>query len=152
MSSFTRIDDHFFIGPQPTEQDLQAAKQQGIKTVIDFRLPSETATSNAALTSNQGLAYVSIPVNKQALSADQIGDLDRAIGDHAGPFLLHCATGARAALLLSLRKARHAGLSAEETFAEAKRLGFDLTTSPEFSNFLRQTVDQIGDSNHKRPG
>ena len=36
MSSFKRIDDEFFIGPHPTEQDLSEAKQQGIKTVIDF--------------------------------------------------------------------------------------------------------------------
>ena len=50
MSSFKRIDAEFFIGPQPTEQDLHEARQQGIKTVIDFRLPSGTATSNAVLT------------------------------------------------------------------------------------------------------
>ena len=141
MSSFQRIDDEFFIGPQPTEQDLQAAKQQGIKTVIDFRLSSETATSNAALTRSQGLAYVNIPVNKTALSADQIGELDGAIKDHAGPFLLHCATGARAALLLSLRKAQQNGWASEQTFAEAKRLGFDLKTSAEFSAFVVQRLD-----------
>jgi protein tyrosine phosphatase (PTP) superfamily phosphohydrolase (DUF442 family) len=35
MNSFKRIDDEFFIGTQPSEQDLQAAQQQGIKTVID---------------------------------------------------------------------------------------------------------------------
>jgi len=57
MSSFKRIDDEFFIGAQPTEQDLHEAKQQGIKT----------AMSNAVLTKNQGLAYVNIPVNKVAL-------------------------------------------------------------------------------------
>lgn len=29
MRSCQRIDDHFFIGPQPTAHDLQAVKQQG---------------------------------------------------------------------------------------------------------------------------
>ncbi len=140
MSSFKRIDDEFFIGAQPSEQDLQAAKQRGIKTVIDFRLPSETPTSNAGLTTSQGLAYVNIPVNKLALSSDQIGDLDRALKDHAGPFLLHCATGARAALLLSLSKAKQHGWTSEQTFSEAKRLGFDLKASAEFSGFVTQTV------------
>ncbi|GAA4011913.1 beta-lactamase hydrolase domain-containing protein [Actimicrobium antarcticum] len=140
MSSFKRIDDEFFIGPQPTDEDLAAAKQRGIKTVIDFRLPHEMATSNAALTASQGLAYVNIPTNKAALSTDQIDDLDRAIKDHAGPFLLHCATGARAALLLSLRKAKQHGWATEQTFCEAKRLGFDLKTSAEFSDFITKTV------------
>lgn len=140
MSSFKRIDDEFFIGPQPTEQDLHEARQQGIKTVIDFRLPSETATSNAVLTKNQGLAYVNIPVNKVALSADQIGELDREIKSHEGPFLLHCATGARAALLLSLRKAKQLGWTPEQTFVEAKKLGFDLKSSAEFSGFVVQAL------------
>ena len=44
MSQFKRVEDGIFIGPQPTEQDIQEARQQGIRTVIDFRLPSETAT------------------------------------------------------------------------------------------------------------
>jgi uncharacterized protein (TIGR01244 family) len=140
MSSFKCIDDEFFIGSQPTVDDLQEAKRQGIKTVIDFRLPSETATSNEALTTSQGLAYVNIPVNKVALSAAQIGELDRAIKAHAGPFLLHCATGARAALLASLGKAKQYGWTPEQTFSEAKRLGFDLKTSAEFSTFVTQTV------------
>ncbi len=141
MSSFKRLDDEFFIGPQPTEQDLQDAKKQGIKTVIDFRMPSETATSNAELTKRQGLTYVNIPVNKAALSTDQIGALDGAMKDNAGPFLLHCATGARAAPLLSLSKAKQLGWSPEQTFSEATRMGFDLKTSAEFSGFVVQTLD-----------
>lgn len=140
MNSFKRIDDEFFIGPQPTKQDLQAAKQQGIKTVIDFRLPSETATSNAALITSEGLAYVNIPVNKVALSVDQVGDLERALQDHVGPFLLHCATGARAALLLTVSRAKQLGWTSERTFSEAKQLGFDLKTSAEFSDFVVQTL------------
>jgi uncharacterized protein (TIGR01244 family) len=140
MSSFKRIDNEFFIGPQPSEQDLQAAKQQGIKTVLDFRLPSETTTSNADVTTRHGIAYVNIPVNKQALSAGHIADFDRAIREHSGPFLLHCATGARAALLLSLSKAKQHDWSAEQTFSEAKRLGFDLESSTEFGGFVRQTI------------
>ena len=32
MSLFKRIDEKFFIGAQPTEQDLHEAKQQGVKT------------------------------------------------------------------------------------------------------------------------
>jgi uncharacterized protein (TIGR01244 family) len=140
MSSFKRIDDGFFIGPQPTIQDLEEAKLEGIKTVVDFRLPSEMTTSNAALTTSRGLAYVNIPVNKAALSVDRIDDLDRAVDEQDGPFLLHCATGARAALLLSLSKSKKWGWTTEQTFLEAKRLGFDLKSTPEFVAFVTKTV------------
>jgi hypothetical protein len=41
MAQFKQIGDDFFIGHQPAEQDLQEARQHGIKSVIDFRLPAE---------------------------------------------------------------------------------------------------------------
>ncbi len=141
MSNFKKIDDDIFIGPQPTAQDLQEAKQQGIKTVIDFRMQAETATSNEMLTKIAGLGYASIPVNKADLSSAQIGQLERVVNSQEGPFLLHCATGARAALLFSLNQARQHGWSAEQLFKEAEKIGFDLKTSPEFSNFVTKTLE-----------
>ena len=66
MSHFERVEDGIFIAPQPTGQDLQDARRQGIRAVIDFQLPSETATSNETLTKSQGLAYVNIPADKAA--------------------------------------------------------------------------------------
>jgi len=140
MSQFKPVEDSIFIGPQPTERDLDDAKQQGIKTVVDFRMPTETMTSNEILTRGHGLDYVNIPVNKAGLSANQIGDLDAVMKRKEGPFLLHCATGARAALLLSLSRARQNDWTTEQAFAEAKRMGFDLKTSPEFSNFVTQAI------------
>lgn len=141
MSNFRKIDDDIFIGPQPTAQDLQEAKQQGVKTVIDFRMPAETTASNELLTKNAGLGYTNIPVNKADLSSAQIGQLAQVMNSREGPFLLHCATGARAALLLLLNQARQHGWSAEQLFQEAEKIGFDLKTSPEFSKFVTNTIE-----------
>lgn len=140
MSSFRLVEDGIFIGPQPTPQDLEDARLQGVKTVIDFRLPSETATSNETLVRSHELEYESIPVNKALLSVNQIGDLDAAMQSKPGPFLLYCATGLRAALLLALSKAKKNGWSAEQTFAHAQAMGFDLRTSPAYSSFVNQAI------------
>ena len=142
MSSFRLVDDGVFIGPQPTPQDLEDARRQGVKTVIDFRLPSETSTSNETLVRSQGLDYENIPVDKAMLSANRIGDLDAAMQSKPGPFLLHCATGLRAALLLALSKAQKNGGTAEQTFAHAQAMGFDLRTSPAYAGFVTQTLDE----------
>ena len=109
MTNFKPIGEGFFIGPQPTADDLFEAKQQGIRTVIDFRLPSETPTSNASLVRESGLNYVNIPVDETALAEHQIGELSTALKKNAAPFLLHCATGARAPILLTLVRARQNG-------------------------------------------
>jgi uncharacterized protein (TIGR01244 family) len=140
MMKYKQIGDGLFIGPQPTEQDLREAKQQGVHTVIDFRMPEETATPNADLVTRNGLNYVNVPVNKDTLSEQQIGDLDEAMKGNDGPYLLHCATGARAAMLLALSGARQNGWTAERTFQEAESMGFNLQSSPGFSAFVKQAT------------
>ena len=140
MDQFKLLENGMLIGPQPTEGDLRQAKQEGIKTVIDFRLPSEIPTPNAELVARSGLDYVNIPVNKASLSADQVDALDRAMQDKDGPFLLHCASGVRAATLLVLSQARQNGWTAQRAFQEARAVGFDLENAPEFANFIKATA------------
>ena len=140
MNAFKKIEEGYFIGPQPTEQDLQEARQQGIKTVIDFRTPSETEVPNEDLVKNNGLNYVNVPVDKASPAAQQIEALDKALQQNDGPFLLHCATGTRAAMLLALTRAKRHGWSTMRTFDEAKSMGYDLENSPVFAAFVtRQT-------------
>ena len=138
MGNFKRIDDGIFIGSQPAQQDLHDAKQLGIQTVIDLRMPGESSTSNEETTSSNGLGYVNIPVNKTALAARQIDELERAIARTPGPHLLHCATGARAALLLVLNRAREQKWTAVQTFKEAQSIGFNLEDSDNFAGFVRE--------------
>lgn len=137
MHKFRQIEEGMLLGPQPTEEDMQQARQSGIRTVIDFRMPGETPGSNAELAARSGLDYANIPVNRQSLSEDQIYELDRAIQEKAGPFLIHCASGARAAMLLALRKAKKNHWTAARTFEEARAMGFDIEDSPEFSAFVK---------------
>ena len=142
MANFRRIDDGIFIGSQPVQQDLKEAKQLGIQTVIDLRMPGESHTSNEKTTTSNGLAYVNIPVNKTALAARQIDELERVMARTPGPHLLHCATGARAALLFMLSHARQKKWTAEQTFNEARNIGFNLKDSDNFAAFIREITAQ----------
>lgn len=138
MASFKQIDSQIFIGSQPAQQDLTEAKTLGIRTVIDLRLPGESHTSNEEMTNDNNLGYVNIPVNKTALSARLIDELERAMVGTPGPHLLHCATGARAALLLLLSQARQKKWTAQKTFAEARGIGFNLEESDNFADFVKE--------------
>ena len=138
MPNFKPVNDGIFIGSQPAEQDLREAKQLGIQTVIDLRMPGESNTSNEETTSANGLGYVNIPVNKTALVARQIDELERAMASTPGPHLLHCATGARAALLLMLSHAKQEKWTAEQTFNAARSIGFNLEESDNFAAFIRE--------------
>ena len=137
MAQYRQIDDNFVLGPQPTKGDLEEARQQGIKTVIDLRPPTETASPNAEPVREAGLDYVNIPVNRAALSTGQVDELEAALAQHPGPYLVHCATGARAALMLVLVRARQQGWTAQRAFDEAEAMGFNLRNSEEFASFVR---------------
>ena len=137
MANFKDIGNGIFIGPQPTPQDLMEAKQHGVKTVIDMRMPGESSTSNKEMTEASGLGYLNIPVDKTALAERQIDALTDALKTVPGPCLLHCATGARAALLLMLGRAKQYGWTSDHVFAEAKAIGFDLQESKLFAGFVR---------------
>lgn len=141
MNHFKKLENGMLIGPQPTDADLQQAKQRGIKTIIDFRLPSETPTPNAELAVRNGLAYVNIPVNKADLSKGQITELINALKVNEGTFLLHCATGARAAMLLVLSIAKQNHWSVERAFEDARNMGYDLEKAAEFAAFIRSAID-----------
>lgn len=140
MTQYKKISDDMYIGPQPTELDLQEAKRQGIRTVIDFRPPTETSSPNIEMASRVGLDYVNVPVSKTALSTECISDFNQAIKQKEGPYLLHCASGMRAAMLLALSRAKEHGWTAERTFEEVESMGFSLRSSPEFANFVMQTT------------
>ena len=140
MATYRKFEEGLFIGPQPSAEDLAEAKQQGIGTVNDMRLPSETATDSARLVKDSGLAYVNIPVDKAALNEHQIDQLDESLRANQGSYLLHCASGARAAMLLSLSRAKQHGWTAERTFQEAGAMGFDLRNSAEMAAFVRQVT------------
>ena len=140
MDQFKLVENGMLIGPQPTADNLRQARVEGIKTVIDLRMPSETSTPNAELVASSGLDYVNIPVNKAALSADQVDEFERVMRQMDGPFLIHCATGARAAVMLVLSQARQNRWTAQRTFQEARAIGFDLENSQEFADFIRSTT------------
>ena len=140
MDQFKLLENGMLIGPQPNADNLRQARVEGIKTVIDLRMPNETSTPNAELVASSGLDYLNIPVNKAALSADQVDEFERVMRQMDGPFLIHCATGARAAVMLVLSQARQNRWTAQRTFQEARAIGFDLENSQEFADFIRSTT------------
>lgn len=140
MAQYKQAGGDYLIGPQPTQSDLQEASRNGVRTVIDFRLPKETEHLNSELARDAGLAYVNLPVDRDDLTRENIRQLELALDRHSGPYLLHCATGTRAALMLVLVRARQHGWSAQRVFDEAEAMGFALRSSELFAAFVRENT------------
>lgn len=140
MQDFVRVNDRIILGRQPTADELAGWREAGLKTVIDFRHASETATSNAALAAAAGLDYVNIPIKANTIDPQDVAALERALAGKEPPFLLHCAAGPRAAGLYFLSQARREGWSADEALAASARAGFDLAGMPWLRAFIQDQL------------
>ena len=142
MQKFMQMGEGVFIGGQPDKEDLLELAQQGVKTVIDFREPSETENSNATMAREAHLDYVNIPVNKMTLSDADVTKFRAALDEKQGPFLLHCGTGARAGAMLLMKTAVDNGWSAQQAFETAANMGFDCNAHPEIKAFFTGYIER----------
>lgn len=140
MTKFPELFPGIRLGPQPVAEDLAELKDLGVETVIDFRIPSETPSSNAELAERYGVAYINIPVSRDNPDPDAVEQLDQALKNQPGPYLLHCGSGIRAVTIYLLREAKRNGWSSERVENEAKERGFDLSGAPAL---LRLTRDYL---------
>lgn len=94
-------DGALFIAAQPTEDDLDAWKAQGVTTVVNLRSQAETAElsfDSAAEMAERGFAYSEIPMGgADGVSPDIVDQLAAILENAEGPVVLHCRTGSRAA-------------------------------------------------------
>jgi uncharacterized protein (TIGR01244 family) len=111
-------------GGRPRPEHLQAAKAQGVRTVINLCPPAEAGDyDEPALVADLGMAYVNIPVSGAAdLTVAKAQQLAAALQD-AGPVLLHCQSGNRVGALMAVKARFVDGLSPEASLAAGRAAG-----------------------------
>lgn len=108
-------------GGQPTAEQLAAARDLGVTTVINLRTDTEPGTK-AADSEALGLAYVSLPIRgPEDFTAENAELLADALAEAEGDVLLHCGSGNRVGALVALKAFHVDGSSA----GEALELGLD---------------------------
>ena len=82
---------------QPTAEQFAAARDAGVKVVIDLRDPMEPRPfDEAAPLTALGISYINVPVVSGALSDQVMEKVLAAVRAHANePTILHCASANR---------------------------------------------------------
>jgi len=93
IKNFGQMDDRFFRGSRPDNNDYPALAALGVKTIID--LTDNSMSYEKPAVEAAGLRYVNIPmVDKSYPSMDQINQFLKLVDDPAtGKFFVHCAGG-----------------------------------------------------------
>jgi protein tyrosine/serine phosphatase len=93
IKNFGQMDDRFYRGARPKEDDYKALAELGVKTIIDLTDNSREYEQPAVEAA--GLRYVNIPmVDKSYPSIAQVNEFLKVVDDpETGKFFVHCAGG-----------------------------------------------------------
>jgi protein tyrosine/serine phosphatase len=125
IKNFGQIDEHFYRGARPSENDLKALAAMGIKTVIDLTDNSREVEQPAAEAA--GLRYINIPMkDKSYPDMAQIEEFLKVANDpETGKFFVHCAGGRhRTGVVGAVYRFNKYGWNLDQVMTEMYRFDF----------------------------
>jgi len=93
IKNFGQMDERFYRGAQPNEEDYKDLAALGIKTIVDLR--DDPTSYEKRDVEARGMRYVNIPMSDSSYpKEDQILTFLKVVNDPAtGKFFVHCAGG-----------------------------------------------------------
>jgi protein tyrosine/serine phosphatase len=126
IKNFGQMDERFYRGARPKEEDLKALAALGIKTIIDLTDNSREYEQPAVEAA--GLRYINIPmVDKSFPRIEQINEFMKLVNDPAtGKFFVHCAGGRhRTGVVGAVYRFQRDGWNYDQALAEMNQYEFD---------------------------
>ena len=125
IRNFGQMDQRFYRGAQPTEQDYKDLKGLGIKTVIDLRSDAESYEKRDVET--LGMRYINIPMSDSDYpKTEQVNQFLKLVDDPStGKFFVHCAGGRhRTGVMGAVYRFNHYHWNFDQVYAEMKDYDF----------------------------
>ena len=125
IKNFGQMDERFFRGGQPKEDEYGELAALGIKTVIDLREDTEEYSKEKAEAA--GLHYVNIPmIAKKYPESSQVEQFIKLVDDPStGKFYVHCAGGRhRTGAMGAVYRFNHYNWNFDQVYAEMKKFDF----------------------------
>ena len=125
IKNFGQMDERFFRGAQPKEDEYGELAALGIKTVIDLREDTEPYSKSQAEAA--GLRYVNIPmIAKKYPVSSQVEQFMKLVDDPStGKFFVHCAGGRhRTGAMGAVYRFNHYTWNFEQVYSEMKKYDF----------------------------
>lgn len=131
--------ENWLFASQPSEKDLAAAKEAGVKRVITLRNPAEIKWDEAQVVRELEMEFSQLPVEfPDGLTSDKLDQVCIALEDAEGkPALLHCGSAIRVGAVWMAYRATRQGVALEQAQAEAEAIGLK---SPEAIDAVKAYV------------
>ena len=125
IKNFGQMDEHFYRGAQPSEEEYKELADIGVKTVIDLRDDPMPYASKAAEAVH--MVYVNIPMSDK--DYPQNDSIDKFVGiskdEKSWPFYVHCAGGRhRTGVMGAMYRFSHDEWTYDRVYEEMKNYDF----------------------------
>ena len=127
ITNFRKINEWFYRGGQPREDEYGQLVDLGVKTVICLRWNKKIIRREQEIVNEHDLEFVSIPLNYwRPPSQNEIEKFFSVLEDSSRrPVYLHCKHGSdRTGMLTAFYRIRLDGWSFEKAYEEMKNSGF----------------------------
>ena len=125
IENFGKVDDHFFRGAQPSQEEYKQLAALGIKTVIDLRNDAKEYAKVSAESS--GLHYINFPMSDKKYPQTDTAQkfLEIANNPTNWPVYVHCAGGRhRTGVMTAVYRIMVDGWDMDRSYAEMKQYDF----------------------------
>ena len=125
IKNFGQMDDRFFRGGQPKENQYQELSALGITTVID--LQDDPTSYEKQNVEALGMKYINIPMSdKDYPESAKIDQFLKLVNDPStGKFYVHCAGGRhRTGVMGAVYRFNHYNWNYDQVYAEMKKYDF----------------------------
>jgi protein tyrosine/serine phosphatase len=126
IKNFGQMDERFYRGARPKDDDYKALAELGINTVID--LTDNSMEYEKPAVEALGMRYVNIPmVDKGYPKMEQVNEFLKLVSDPStGKFFLHCAGGRhRTGVLGAIYRFNNDHWNIDQAYAEMERYDFN---------------------------
>ena len=135
IKNFFRVNEQICTGGQPTMEELEKLKAEGVKAVINLRMPAEfNAEEEAAKAKELGLRYFHIPFDTNSPKDEAVDQFLKVMADKENrPAFIHCTTANRVGGFWMIRRVLVDAWTLEKAEEEAKKIGLHNPKTREFA-------------------
>jgi uncharacterized protein (TIGR01244 family) len=125
VGTVRKVGDDLLFAGQPSPDGIRTLAGQGVRTVLNTRGEGELDWDEAALVSELGLTYVTIPMAYpiESIPDEWVARFDEVMADADRPVLLHCSSGNRVAGLWAVWLAERKDVPDDEALELGKKAG-----------------------------
>jgi uncharacterized protein (TIGR01244 family) len=147
IENFGRVDDHYFRGAQPKNNDYADLAALGIKTVIDLRDDGES--DERSLVETAGMTFYRIPMTTGARPSDTaVGQFLKLVNEPSNqPVFVHCQGGRhRTGVMTAVYRMTQDRWTADRAYQEMKQYKFEgFVPHPALKNFVYDYYAHLAD-------